>query len=760
MSVPGPAGTSRRTLPGRPEIRTAPPLLPYDAGVTDSTPSALSTVRGDVRELERGGYYVATRVGAVQFGMPPETVKDVMALELEVPVLYILPRELFDRRRGLSVAEFEFPAYYNFFLLQRKARMGFETPDVEARVRAIFQETLFGPRGSPHPSEFADGYPVDARPDFARESEYFRSVPGRKRIEVDDLVDFVPFVDGRLEVGPGVVVTIEGDMYAVSDGGNEIARIPRTIRLPLPEASVELGVKPFQPPAFGVTVLGASHGFDPKGKTTGFLLWVGGRALLVDPPTDSTEYLAARGVAPKMIDGVIVTHCHADHDAGTFQKLLEEGQINLYTTPFILGSFLRKYAALSGLSEDILRRTFVFNPVRIGAPCHVRGGELWFRYTLHSIPSIGVEAFYGGRSIAISGDTLYDPGRIGEMYEANTLGHARYVDLVTFRSHHSIYLHEAGIPPLHTPSRALAELPEEVKRRLFLVHIAAKDVPKGMGLRPAAVGLEHTYRVETMCDPEFAEAVSLLEAVAMVDFMRDLPLSRARHILQRAQRLSLPAGEKIVAQGTRGDSFYIVVNGQVLIVRDGVVLKTYRAGDYFGETALLLDQPRSADVVAQTQVDLIAIDRTDFLALLRGTQIPDRLLRLARVREEGTWEILESNSVLSALSSGQKTQLMSFMNPAPVARGALLWMAGREPPAAFLVGDAQVSVDGADAMKPFAQGAVVGEFDALLSKGLATTSAKVLRDGTVFRLEAEDLRRFFEENPGVRLSFLGTRFVE
>ncbi|MBS2019406.1 MAG: cAMP/cGMP-dependent 3',5'-cyclic-AMP/GMP phosphodiesterase, partial [Deltaproteobacteria bacterium] len=49
----------------------------------------------------------------------------------------------------------------------------------------------------------------------------------------------------------------------------------------------------------------------------------------------------------------------------------------------------RKYSALSGLSEDLLRRTFSFHPVRIGAPVYVRGGELWFRYNLHSIPTIG-----------------------------------------------------------------------------------------------------------------------------------------------------------------------------------------------------------------------------------------------------------------------------------------------------------------------------------------------------------------------------------
>lgn len=35
----------------------------------------------------------------------------------------------------------------------------------------------------------------------------------------------------------------------------------------------------FEPPIFGVTVLGSSHGFDPKGNTSGYLVWINGRLL-------------------------------------------------------------------------------------------------------------------------------------------------------------------------------------------------------------------------------------------------------------------------------------------------------------------------------------------------------------------------------------------------------------------------------------------------------------------------------------------------
>lgn len=712
--------------------------------------------------LPRGGYYVRTSVGPIQIGIPPETIKDVMELKLDVPAAYVLPRDLFDRRRGLSVAEFEFPAYYSFFLLKRRCRLVVLSRDVERRVRAIFQESLFGPSAGPLPSEFADGYPDSARPDFQRESDYFRTVPGRGRLTVDDLVEFVVAEDGRATIADRVSVEIGDDAIVIRDGDEEVASVGGTVDLP-PRAMTDPDLVPssFVPPSFGVTVLGASHGFDPSGKTTGFLLWMGGRAILVDPPTDATDYLRARGVAPKTIDGVILTHCHADHDAGTFQKLLEESQVALYTTPHILGSFLRKYSALSGLSEDVLRRTFSFHPVRIGEPVHVRGGELWFRYTLHSIPTIGFDAFYGNRSISISADTLYDPERIDQMHAAGVLSRARYEALVGFPEHHSAILHEAGIPPLHTPTSALAKLPDDVKKRLYLVHIAAKDVPQGVGLRAAREGLEHTIRVEPSSTPRFSEAIELLDIFAMVDFLRDLPLSRARSLLQVARRMTLPAGETIVKQGTRGDSFYIIVHGTVEIVKSGVPLKRYRAGDYFGEMAILLDQPRSADALSITDVDLIAIDRNDFLAILRGSEMLTRLERLVRVRDEGAWELLAKNSVLSALTSAQKTQLQMYLVPSQVDDDQVLWRAGEVPRHAYLVDDAVVTMRGPEGdLKPFTSGAFVGEVDALRAGGPAPSSARVTRTGKLFAIEKTDLGRFFEDNPGVYLSFLGARFIE
>lgn len=44
----------------------------------------------------------------------------------------------------------------------------------------------------------------------------------------------------------------------------------------------------FTPPHFGVTILGNSHGFDCKGSTSGYIMWINQRGIMVDPPPFSS----------------------------------------------------------------------------------------------------------------------------------------------------------------------------------------------------------------------------------------------------------------------------------------------------------------------------------------------------------------------------------------------------------------------------------------------------------------------------------------
>jgi CRP/FNR family cyclic AMP-dependent transcriptional regulator len=83
-----------------------------------------------------------------------------------------------------------------------------------------------------------------------------------------------------------------------------------------------------------------------------------------------------------------------------------------------------------------------------------------------------------------------------------------------------------------------------------------------------------------------------------------------------------PKGSIIVFEDDPGDALYLVADGQVKVVligEDGreVILTVLGEGNFFGEMALLDDQPRSAHVIAMEDSTLLLLRRDDFQARLR-----------------------------------------------------------------------------------------------------------------------------------------------
>jgi len=76
------------------------------------------------------------------------------------------------------------------------------------------------------------------------------------------------------------------------------------------------------------------------------------------------------------------------------------------------------------------------------------------------------------------------------------------------------------------------------------------------------------------------------------------------------------AGEIIVHQDTPADTFYIVVDGEVAVLREEAgqsrQVGTLRRGQFFGEIAILRDVPRTATVRAIVATTLLALDRVAF----------------------------------------------------------------------------------------------------------------------------------------------------
>jgi NADH dehydrogenase len=100
------------------------------------------------------------------------------------------------------------------------------------------------------------------------------------------------------------------------------------------------------------------------------------------------------------------------------------------------------------------------------------------------------------------------------------------------------------------------------------------------------------------------------------------------------QRLHFEPGQVVIREGDVGTRFYIVLKGQLEVVRKRPGgeerLTVVKEGDHFGERALLRRARRAATVRALTAVDLLALERADFMALASsGLLQPEELERAA-----------------------------------------------------------------------------------------------------------------------------------
>ena len=306
-----------------------------------------------------------------------------MALPNSVPQVFVLPCALFDWRKGINLADLEFPIYYNYFIRKRKTRIVCTREQAGRLIKAL-QEALFGPKDL---YLSGDVFGADAGgyvPDIGAEMRYFRGT-----IRFRDVLQLSFFEQGSYTLGKvRIAIDALGD-FEVYFEGRQAAHVPGIIPCkPMYQIGRRLP-EPYRPPLFGVTCLGPSHGFDPTANTSGFIIRLNHTGIMIDPPINSTEWLESSNVNPKLIDSIILTHCHADHDAGTLQKILEEGKVTIYSTKTVMKSFLKKYSSLTGETVSYLISLFDFRPVYIGKPVFMHGARFRFHYTLHSIPAIG-----------------------------------------------------------------------------------------------------------------------------------------------------------------------------------------------------------------------------------------------------------------------------------------------------------------------------------------------------------------------------------
>ncbi len=709
---------------------------------------------GEYITLFRGGYLIDSSEGYIQVGSPPETIKDTMAFPKSVPEYYILPNHFFNRTKGISVAEVEFPLYYNFFFRKKKTTLICSKAQSEL-FKLVLNESLFGPDHFNLQNEFDEKseHPI---PDLKAEIAYFRGP-----LQLDMLVAFKIFDEQQeVHLGKVTIKMTEKNDFEITDP----AFHPSKVTLPgVVEYQMQLDIgstsnEPFQPPTFGVTCLGPSHGFDPVDNTSGFILWINKRGVMVDPPVNSTEWLKKSGVNPKLTDTIIMTHNHADHDAGTMQKILEGDLVTIYTTQTVMDGWLRKYSALTGIPPKELITLFNFHPVLIGQKINIHGAWFEFHYSLHSLPTMGFKFFYRDKSFVYSSDHLNFPEKHKELFEKGIISRARYEELSHFPWDADIIYHEAGVPPLHTPISYLNTLPVEVQKKITCYHISRKDFPKETHLKLATFGIANSLIVDVP-EGSYESAFRILDILSRVEVFQEFSIEQTRDLVAVVNHEKIGRGTQIITKGTLGDKFYIILSGDVRIGDGSFGGEAKKYGNYqtFGEVSLILNKPRTADVFADTDVEALTISKNAFLNLIEDTEIERKLKHVALNRDMETWEALQATTLFEKLNSSQKTDLEVILERVDLKEDRKIFNKNESVSELFIFHSGEAITEDENGKKIFAKkGDFLGDYKEFQLNAPSSSSCLVKKRSIIFRLGAEAFRKFIKKNPGVYLRFFET----
>ena len=192
--------------------------------------------------------------------------------------------------------------------------------------------------------------------------------------------------------------------------------------------------------------------------------------------------------------------------------------------------------------------------------------------------------------------------------------------------------------------------------------------------------------------------------MAKCEFVKKVPLLKALNdqmVNQVASALmeeTFTAGEYIITQGDEGDKFYVIAEGQVKCTssKEGgseIDLITLKEGDYFGEMALMLNEPRHANCIATGgPVTCYVLSRNNFMLILGGMdRITQNLAQQMRIR------ILKSVPLLAMLTDRELIGVANAMRVQCFAPGENIIKEGEKGERFYIINDGEVKVTKGDA---------------------------------------------------------------
>eukprot|EP00931_Biecheleriopsis_adriatica_P121847 TRINITY_DN9690_c0_g1_i1.p1 TRINITY_DN9690_c0_g1~~TRINITY_DN9690_c0_g1_i1.p1 ORF type:complete len:831 (-),score=189.00 TRINITY_DN9690_c0_g1_i1:269-2761(-) len=127
---------------------------------------------------------------------------------------------------------------------------------------------------------------------------------------------------------------------------------------------------------------------------------------------------------------------------------------------------------------------------------------------------------------------------------------------------------------------------------------------------------------------------SRLRAVKLFQNLGEIEIEACAKVLEL---MTAEAGTRIINQGEPGEECFIVDSGEcfaeIKVSDEWKEVMQYKAGGFFGERALLRNEPRAASITARTECKLLRLSREEFVSMLQERDHKENLIRKAKLFE-------------------------------------------------------------------------------------------------------------------------------
>ncbi len=130
-----------------------------------------------------------------------------------------------------------------------------------------------------------------------------------------------------------------------------------------------------------------------------------------------------------------------------------------------------------------------------------------------------------------------------------------------------------------------------------------------------------------------------IETLQRVPLFADLNLRELRQIARLFKERSFSAGEAAIQEGSGGAVFFVIQSGEAEVIIRGNKKATLKAGEFFGEIALIDDGPRMASIIAATDMVCYGLTYWDFRPVVKangvlGWKLLQQMAKMLRVTRQ------------------------------------------------------------------------------------------------------------------------------